>query len=187
MSTIEYFKNAPVGATATHNPSGGRAMKTDDVERRWMLPNGLDASDEEMEQLGYTLDQPAPTTAREALDLAWELAHPVKEGQVLPEGTRYMTASNSGVKEYTAPCDVIIRSEYAMVTRTVEPLPVPEPDWLDAPAVIAHVEDHNLQGTAVFSPAHGREGRWARVGAVWTFHWDELRDVTPLYPKGQEA
>ena len=141
-----------------------------------------------MTQRGYTLDVPAPMTAREALDLAWALGHEVSLGQVIPEGARYLTYSNSEVKEHTAQHDVKIRFPHATVIRTVEPLPDPEPDWIDAPAVLASVDDHDELGErikGVFYPVIAN--RWTRAGTNWTFHWNELRDVTPLYPKGQEA
>lgn len=40
---------------------------------------------------------PRPRTAREALDLAWELAHPVEAGQTLPDGTRFLMRDEYGL------------------------------------------------------------------------------------------
>ena len=183
MSTIEDFKNAPVGATATRD-GGLLAIKIGDGERCWLTPVGTYLDDEELMILGYTLDPSAPTTAREALDMAWELAHPVKEGQILPTGARYLQVTSFGLKEYTAERGFRIAPAYVTTIRTVEPLPLPDPkpDWIDAPAVLARLDEWDRDKLDVFTPAHGREGRWARVGTEWTFHWDELTDVTPLYP-----
>lgn len=125
MSTIEDFENAPVGATATHG--GSRAMKMDGPKRYWVLQNGLRLNDKEMEHWDYTLDpfnRVSPTTAREALDLAWELAHPVKEGQTIPDATRLVLRDDYGLlredeviggwRHLTPPTDNI---------RTLDPIP----------------------------------------------------------------
>lgn len=185
MSTIEDFRNAPVGTTATHH-NGSRAMKIDGIERCWILKEGVYFSDEQMEYWCWNLD-PAPTvptTAREALELAWELAHEVKGGQVIPEGARYLTSSGSGVKEYTAQHDVKIRSSHATVIRTVDPLPEPLPDWLDAPAVLATC---GCRGIELWHPHESKDGLWASSARGEYALWSTLRDVTPLYPEGQEA
>ena len=188
MSTFEEFESAPVGATATHD-DGGRAMKRGNVERRWVLQSGLDMTDKEMERWGYTLDPAPPSTAREALDLAWELAHPVKPGQVIPKGTRYLAFTSPGLREYTACVDREIRPELAPITRTLEPLPDPTPDWLDAPAVLARVDGwSSCADPQVFArhDYHGAPSEWRYNGAE-SFSWQELRDVTPLYPKETDA
>ena len=184
MSTVEDFENAPVGATAT-NRFGIRAMKMPRTELRWILPSGVYVDDKSIVKWGYTLD--LPTTAREALDLAWGLAHEVKEGQVIPGGTRFLESHSSGVREYTASSDLTISPGLAPIFRTLEPLPDPEPDWLDAPAVIAHVGAPNIQPTSVFVPTGTHPDRWGRFDSEWTFHWNELRDVIPLYPREQDV
>lgn len=178
MSTINDFKNAPAGATATHS-NGIRAMKRS--ERRWVLPIGLDVDDEEMEDWGFTLDRPAVASAREALDLAWELAHEVKPWQAIPKGTRYIERHSDGMREYAALRDFKIIPELVSIFRTLEKLPDPEPDWLDVPVVLA-------------KPCWCPQGIWLpEPGGVWKCarcqadrHWSELRDVIPLYPTGQE-
>ena len=186
MSTVKDFEKAPVGATAT-DPYGVRAMKMlHDGELRWITIGWSRSDDESMARWGYTLDAPAPTTACEALALAWEVAHEVKEGQVIPKGTRFLQDSDSGLREYTAQVDFKIRPDFAPV-RTLEPLPEPDPEWLDAPAVIAHVDAPNIQPTSVFTPTGTHPDRWGRFDSEWTFHWNELRNVIPLYPRGQDV
>ena len=130
MNTIEDFDNAPVGATATR-ADGYRAMKIDYYEGpRWLAKNGLYLDEEGMAGSGYTLDpiEPAPVSAREALDLAWELAYPVKEGQVIPRGTQYLEFNGHRMQERTSKIDHKISPERAPKVRTLEPLPDPEPD-----------------------------------------------------------
>ena len=188
MNTIEDFENAPVGATATGKATGIRAMRVARVGERWVLPSGLYVDDESMARWGYTLDplEPWPTSAREALDLAWELAHPVKEGQIIPTGTRYLEATSFGLRERTAVIDHTISPGLAHL-RTLEPLPEPEPDWLDAPAVLANEPGTGKRG--VFIPTDRDTGKhWAVVFSALSYPWQELTDVTPLYPKEvQEA
>lgn len=191
MSTIEDFENAPVGATATHKVTGSRAMKVNDGNQHWITPRGNYLSDEDMETRGFTLDPSAPVTAREALDLAWELAHEVKLGQVIPKGDRFLEFYGSGLKEYTAQCDIKIDPGFVMTIRTLEPLPDPEPDWLDAPAVLAsHPLCADTEPIGLWIPVTGSKGMWEWPLQQGEFmaHWSELEDVTPLYPKeGQEA
>lgn len=187
MSTIKDFKNAPAGATASH-ADGRRVMKTEDGKKRWISPCESYYSDQEVEYLDYTLDSPAPTTAHGALALTWELAHPVKEGQVIPEGSRCIENQQGyGLKVYIAQLDYEISPEFVPVFRTLEPLPDPEPDWLAAHAVLARHRTH---------APDSRPSLWANLGDGMWGHaettkradvWD-LLDVTPLYPKeGQDA
>lgn len=188
MSTVEDFRGAPVGATATH-ADGSRAVKIDDGEQSWMLRTGAYVQDELVEQRGYTLDPPTPTTAREALYLAWELAHEVKPGQVIPKGTRCLEFSITGLKEYAAYRDFGADLELASIVRTLEPLPEPEPDWLDAPAAYARCgycshEDYGLQITLHGPVLNGQ--KWECAECQTATDWSNLRDVTPLYPKEEQ-
>ena len=185
MSTVEDFENAPVGATATHKVTGIRAMKMDAGERCWIFPSGLYVDGELMERWDYTLDRPAPTTVREALDLAWELAHEVKEGQVIPKGTRYVRSSQGGrLATFTATEGWTPTPRNAEYIRTLDPLPEPEPDWLDAPAVIAvcwYCETETLHAL----PECGN--RWKCAECHTSTPWRSLTEVTPLYPEEGQA
>lgn len=185
MSTTEDFEKAPVGATAT-DADGNRAMKMKESEQSWVTPWGFYLNDVDMGD--FTLDPPAPTTAREALDLAWNLAHEVKEGQVIPKGARCLEVIGSALRAYTSMHDTTISPERAPNFRTLDPLPdpEPEPDWLDAPAVLARFDGWDHDEREVFTPT-GAPNRWTRAGTDWTFHWNELRDVTPLYPKEEKG
>ena len=183
MSTIEDFENAPFGATATHD-NGSRAMKTDKVGRSWILQNKIYLDDEEMAHWNYTLDPPAPTTAREALDLAWELAHEVEEGQTIPAGTDYLVSRNGErpvIMRTTI--DRLTSKAFGTNRRTLDPLPDPEPDWLDAPAVLATC---GCRGIELWRLHDEIDGIWVSARGEYAL-WSSLRDVTPLYPKGQEA
>lgn len=117
-----------------------------------------------------------PATAREALDLAWDLAYEVKEGQVIPEGTRYLEFSSLGLKEYVAERSFkISSSELVSMLRTLEPFPDQEPVWLDAPLVIA---------TGCWCPRGFWEpetdGDWKCVRCQVIRHWSGLRYVVPF-------
>ena len=187
MIKIEDFKNTPVGETATRDLRNW-VMKADNGEPRWIIRTGLYMDNEEIERQGYALKPPAPESAREALALAWELAHPVKEGQTIPKGTRYLEAHNSGLGEYTAHLDFKISPELAPTTRTLDPLPDPKPDWIDAPAVLAVHESHTKP--SIWGKHWDQETLsefYQSALTAETAHWSELHDVTPLYPKGQEV
>ena len=184
MSKMEDFENAPFGATATHD-NGSRAMKTDKVGRSWILQNKIYLDDEEMAHWNYTLDPSvsAPTTVREALDLAWELAHEVEEGQHIPDGVRLLDRfDGNDFSVYTTLVGFTSNAREALTIRTLDPLPDPEPDWLDAPAVIATTIGNDNHRTF----ANVGNSRWYAPGEK-SYLWTDLTDVTPLYPKGQDA
>ena len=192
MNTVEDFENAPVGATATSRD--GRHMYRREAETLagadWVRGEGdgrLWADAEGLAHYGYTLGPAltAPTTAREALDLAWELAHPLKEGQYIPEGTACLARFDDGYLSYYETPGELITSESRFVIRTLDPLPDPEPDWLDAPAVLARLpRGWEPPGEHVFIRTNGGT-HWKLNGL--SMHWTQIRDVTPLYPKGQDA
>lgn len=185
MNTIEDFEKAPVGATATR-ADGGRAMKMNGGVRGWITPKDGYFSDVEMVDWGYTLENPAPTTAREALDLAWDLAHEVKPEQVIPKGTWYLQDSRSGLGEYVAGSDFMISHGFAPLVRTFDPLPEPKPDWNDAPAVIAATSmcpDRKVWVPQIYNPESG--GVWKCSCCRDDLHWYELVDVVPLYPPNE--
>ena len=127
---------------------------------------------------------PAPTTAREALTLAWELAHPVKEGQIIPVGTwlverrgdEFAVGKNDYFEATANDWDVKNR-------RTLDPLPDPEPDWLDAPAVLAAMKGRSGQKVWLPKP----NGHWECTCCGVVRHWFNMADVTPLWPKEDAA
>ena len=174
MSTFEDFEKAPAGATA-YREDVGLAMKVGELFKSWVIPDGSFLTSVQMEIWGFTL-----MSAREALDLAWELAYPVREGQKIPAGTLYLqrTKVPRGVVEALLPFTVW--GEAAPI-RTLEPLPDPEPDpepdWLDAPAVLAVCND--IMARAVFV----RRGNDQWRSEFYDVGTADLRDVTPLYPK----
>ena len=182
MNTIEDFKSAPAGATATHKATGNRVMKVDGVELRWITRWGRRLNDKEVVRWGFTLYpiEPAPTTAREALELAWELAHEVKPGQEIPEGTRYLKLYRFGVQEYTTGRCLKITPDLVPIVRTLDTLPDPEPDWIDAPAVL---DVCGCCGTETLHSPIKRGTCWECTECHTTKTWRTLTDVTPLYPK----
>lgn len=134
MNAREEFDAAPVGATArspyqtfvkvglstapwvseVRYPGGGRSMER--------------VSSDYLAEQGHVLDlSPAvPASAREALDLAWDLAHPVKEGQVIPEGDVVLSGSRDHFTCETAYRDTPVGPSGANWFRTLDPLPDPE-------------------------------------------------------------
>lgn len=122
--------------------------------------------------------------SKDALDLAWELAYPVKEGQTIPRGTKYLERHNGALREYTAFHDMNPKAGEGELIRSQDPLPDSVPDWLDAPAVLANVDAHDEFGErikGVFYQVY--DNRWTTDGTEWTFHWNELHEVTPLWPR----
>ena len=114
-----------------------------------------------------------------ALDLAWELAHEVKEGQIMPVGTRYVSRSPRGGLVTLTATESWTPDPRTNEVRTLDPLPEPEPDWLDAPAVLASMDDCSWQ--KVWLPRSG--GKWTCTCCGAILHWSLMADVTPLYPK----
>lgn len=190
MSTTQDFKNAPVGATATSR-KGNIALKTGRRTFEWSIYDSLGnhcntlSSDEMADHVsgGFTLNVATPATAREALDLAWELAHEVKEGRTIPSGTRYLEVTGSGLKEYRAQIDFEVVSWLVGAVRTLDPLPEPEPDWLDAPAVIAWSRWDDVRREKVWS----KDDECYKSTDGEIANWFDLCYVTPLYPEGKKA
>ena len=195
MSTIEDFENAPIGATAT-SPDGRKIYRRETktlVGADWVRGEGearLRADADGLASFGYILGpapSPAPTTAREALDLVWELAHPVKEGQKVEPGTQCIAKVRDGeftTYRATFPFNGDTRPGRAEA-RTLDPLPDPEPDWIDAPAILAsHPVCADTEQIGIWIPSD-EEGNWEWPVQQGEFmaHWSELEDVTPLYPK----
>ena len=139
----------------------------------------LEAKNQKIRELSR--QKKGPRTAREALALAWELAHEVKPGQVIPKGTRYLEITRSGLRERTASGDRKITPELATF-RTLDPLPEPEPDWLDAPAVLA--ESYECSNRSVWTPEAGTDRQTWECSCCNTSNaWNSLRNVTPLWHK----
>ena len=193
MSTLEEFEAAPVGATAIL--IWDRAVKTfyEGTDRNWLTRGGDWLSAKEMAEYSYTLD-PAPvvpTTAREALDLAWDLAHPVREGQLWPDGAQGISKERGELLTFTAHCAPPVDESEALAHRSLDPLPEPEPepepDWLDAPAVLATCERCKRVGMSptLHSPfENGLE--WLCALCADQRAWSDLTDVTPLYKRDSE-
>ena len=195
MSTTEDFENAPIGATATSR-KGNIALKTGRRTFEWSVYDSLGnhcntlSSDEmvDHEKGDFKLSTVVPNTAREVLELAWELAHPVKEGQVIPVGAWVVARRADGITvDKNAFFDITVNDWDVENRRTLDPLPDPEPDWLDAPAVMARLEGWvPCAGPQVFTRHdwYDAPSEWRYNGAE-SFGWQELRDVTPLYPKDE--
>ena len=181
MIKIEDFENAPVGATATR-ADGSRAMKTYEDGWSWVTLNGRYLGDKEMEYLDYTLDQPASSTVHEAVELVWELAHEVKEGQVIPEGAWLVERRDDKITvEKNTFFNISVDEWGEENIRTVEPLPDPDPDWIDAPAVIAVCNDTMDRDVFI------RRGDGSWRSEFYGAETADLRDVVPLYPKEEEG
>lgn len=152
---------------------------------------GMEARKEEIQALQSVLEIKNATIkalsgkspikdSKGALDLAWELGHPVREGQVIPKGTKFMKKTEGNVQAYTMRRDYTVTADDTYILRTHEPLSEPEPDWLDAPAVLASMDDCSWQ--KVWLPRSG--GKWTCTCCGAILHWSLMADVTPLYPKG---
>lgn len=188
MSNLEDFENAPFGATAS-DPNGRSAVKTQHKDWPWSLfnENGewVDrSSSSHLARYGYVLNQTVTKTAREALDLAWELSYPVKEGQELPKGTKYIRHTETGLFTRAFPCAHKADSWDESNIRTLDQLTEPEtePEWLDALAVYATCYGCDEDGLT--KSVHVPSFRWWNCTRCTTsVSWENLDDVTPLYPK----
>lgn len=114
-----------------------------------------------------------PTTAREALKMAWELAYPVNSGDVIPKDMTCLQDKGDRITMNSLPTNWT--PAFPESVRTIDPLPESEPYWLDALAVLAHTEDEEphvwiARGTGEWRDEHGN-----------TRHWKDLKDVNPLY------
>lgn len=68
-------------------------------------------------------DYRVTATAREALALAWELAHPVREGQVIPAGTEVLAQSHQMLWVYgRADGEQVATANDEANVRTLDPL-----------------------------------------------------------------
>lgn len=191
MSTIEEFEAAPVGAIArSHYQTFVRTnLETTPWVGEVRYPGGVRSmervSADYLAEQGFTLDPTlaVPSTAREALDLAWDLAHPVKEGQVIPANTETILISDASLHMTSEGWDQVVEPGLVGILRTLDPIPAP--DWLDAPAVLARVDGwSSCADPQVFArhDYHDAPSEWRYNGSE-SYPWQELRDVTPLYPK----
>lgn len=168
-------------------------------ERGWLrgYEQGLAVREEEIKRLQKAMEghnsrirelsrqKNGPKTAREALALAWELAHPVNGGDAIPKDTTCLQNTGERIETKTLPTDWT--PAFPKNIRTLEPLPDPEPDWLDAPAVLA--ESRECSNRSVWTPEAGTDRQtWESSCCNTSNAWNSLRDVTPLYPKeGQDS
>ena len=129
--------------------------------------------------------RPAPTTARGALALAWELGHPVNSGDVIPKGMTCLKDNGDCITMVDHPTDWT--PMFPENIRTLDPLPDPEPDWLDAPAVLAFKDAVVDVWTHCISHPHNDGSGWTRRDPDSCTHWTELEHVTPLYPKEDQS
>lgn len=143
------------------------------------LQSVLEARNERIRELSHQKN--GPKTARAALALAWELAHRLKDGQLIPAGTECMVRFEDGdIRSYTTRTDDTAQeSKYpGRETRTFEPLP----EWLNAPAVHATCGCHGIE---LWQPHNAKDGLWMSMSGEHA-HWTSLRDVTPLHTMPQE-
>lgn len=148
------------------------------------LREALEARNEKIREL--TSRKKSPKTAREALKLAWELAHPVREGQVWPDGAQGISKVNGELLTFTGHRAYPVVESDVRVARSLEPLPEPEPDWLTAPAVLAACYVCGVEGDGPQVTIQGPifEGqKWECVECQKVTDWSSLSGVTPLYPK----
>lgn len=142
------------------------------------LQSALEVRNERIRELSR--QKKGPRTAREALALAWELAHHVKEGQVIPKGMTCLKDNGDCITTVDHPTDWT--PMFPENIRTLDPLP----DWLDAPAVLA--ESLECSNRSVWTPEAGTDRQTWECSCCNTSNaWNSLRNVTPLYPKETDA
>lgn len=139
--TAEDFANVPWDGMAVHK-DGDRAVRIPEGQWDklcWSIGN-LERwrSDEFMAKEGGWTILPTVTTAREALDAAWELAYEPEDG-VVPEGSQHLARPHGG----GFPASVLAGTDMKAVNASCErrlldpPEPKPEPEpWETSPYVI---------------------------------------------------
>ena len=124
------------------------------------------------------------TTAREALEAAWDAAHPVPERvTTIPPGTPIITRGPKGIittaEGYDFPIEASADGETEL--RTLTPLPEPKPEtWETARFCYADGE--------IFKRRQGHEGPyWVAHGDLVPYHRDLIagRNPKPLHIEGE--
>lgn len=91
LNTTEEFQRAPIGSTAENK----LWVKVSD--KQWYCASlSMIVGDEEMAYNNRTLDKIEP---EEALNLLWVSCHKVKDGDILPDNTRYIRIVGNGKTE----------------------------------------------------------------------------------------
>lgn len=91
LSTTEEFHRAPIGSTADNK------LWVKVSNKQWYCASlSTIVGDEEMAYDNRTLDKIDP---EDALNLLWVSCHKAKEGDILPDNTRYIRIVNNGKTE----------------------------------------------------------------------------------------
>lgn len=126
----------------------------------------------------------AVTTAREALEAAWDAAHPVPETvTTIPPGTPLIAHDYEGITFTSEGYDFSLEIDKDSETklRTLTPLPEPKPEpWETARFCYADGE--------IFKRRQGHEGPyWVAHGDLVPYHRDLIagRNPKPLHIEGE--
>lgn len=119
----------------------------------------------------------AVTTAREALDAAWELAHPAPKGTIIPAETPLVTRGPEGITfidegyNFTTRVNGLGDTECRTLTPLPEPEPEPEP-WEESDYCFANGNFYKRL-RHVYAPF------WRRVGSETTYFKETMTKLDP--------
>ena len=117
------------------------------------------------------------TTAREALDAAWELAHPAPKGTIIPAETPLVTRGPEGITfidegyNFTTRVNGLGDTECRTLTPLPEPEPEPEP-WEESDYCFANGNFYKRL-RHVYAPF------WRRVGSETTYFKETMTKLDP--------
>ncbi|MCT1710230.1 hypothetical protein [Dermabacter hominis] len=117
------------------------------------------------------------TTAREALEAAWELAHPAPKGTIIPAETPLVTRGPEGITfidegyNFTTRVNGLGDTECRTLTPLPEPEPEPEP-WEESDYCFAN-------GNLYKRLRHVYAPFWRRVGSETTYFKETMTKLDP--------
>ena len=182
--TVEDFSRVPWGGMAV-SENGSRAVRIPgnaSDEKCWHVryhSNGSSwCTDVEMAAVSGCRILPTVTTTREALEVAWELAH-TPDGGVIPAGSMYLFRSPNGSMSVHSSADGDLQAIDVLGERRLMEPPEPKLEpWETSPYVIATTEEGEIVvlqqvGSLMCAPS------WRGHGLSSLMSRDEVAAMSP--------
>ena len=129
------------------------------------------------------IENPNPAALIQA---AWDAAHEVPEGAVIPAGMAHIVRWHDGTYSFRSEHESIDPGRittFIRQFRTLEPLPEPEPEWVKADFVWADSCDVRTIYERNETP-QGRE-YWTTTGSSASYTRDQVSTLNPVPVKGE--